>query len=1009
MKKINWGRQTLGMVTAGALLLVGVMLPLNNTASADPGASERALEDLTAQDWKDVADCELHFHGAAGDWFDPLVCGKPVMDPSADDDGDGLTNAQELKVKVVDGQRQLVYLSHPKLNDTDGDGYFDNKDDHKLRWDISSRDTVFFMELAYRNPEYVKNLLAYPGDPNFKVATDDAGKPRWEQKLIRAEMAPYWAVTYESTTDESGFDAYIFQFSNKTLPILDDKSATIVAFRGTGGDDPKDGDAGADAKLGTGLWPAQAQKAKELAQMVNDEHYRHVVFTGHSLGGFLAQIAYIWSRGGYYYATDTGPGLWHNPNVEGLYTYNAPIIRTGADRRMQAYSAIAKDIFEKGGTSVRLYATSNDSLTYLIPHAEPATIVGSSDGGHSSLSFFEDKFADYFSVPPRRVNMQHANLADVVVPGLNNLDPEAQLWAYDIVEKGADNTETVLASDRKFEPADKLPKTTDTELVAAFNPNYQCTNCTNAPLTPGKVTKLIVTPAPREVVYTFIDEAHPEGEPVATVVVNTVYKGTYEAPALPANSKELYICETANGEPVPVIPGDQLTDPTTTVKVIIKEVPPVVTTVVFHDKDADTNVGDPVEIKRAANDTTPVTVADAPLPEGYVLVGSATEELTPGKSNVVEVEPRRQEVTYRFMFNGAEVGSSAVATKYGQAAPLPEPPYGYEIIESEKAKAVTRATSNETVDIEVRKQTFDITFSFEADGTVVGTSVVHADYLDAADVPTPPAGYMLADGEAQAKRVASVTKAETVKVAVVAAPLNVTYQFVYDGKDLGKAIEVGTTYGGTAAIPAPPTGYELKAGEEAKEVKDARGNEGVIRIEVVKREYEITYIFTFEGKDLGEGTVVKAKYEEAAPIPAAPEGYELKSGEEAKAITSATENTIVRLAVEKKTEPVTPTPGPVEPTPSPVTPTPTPIEPTPGPVEPTPGPVTPTPSPVEPTPAPVTPTTPVTPEPVKPAPVTPAPAPLPATGAQTGLTLLLAMVLTGAGAALLIARRYRMN
>ena len=241
---------------------------------------------LTAASAQAIAEGAVTF---ADGTVDTTLAAKTPLVPEADDDGDGLTNAEEVSTYAEGGVTYMRYGSHPLLADTDGDGYTDGADKDPLSWDTSARDAIIAQELSYRSPDYQREVLSTPSD-QFTNLYDN----RLEFKLANRELGPYWEVA--RTWDEgSGFDATLFTFSNKTLPFLKNGSANILAIRGTGGDGGSDGDLGSDISLGAGTWPSQADNAialaTEMSKTVSAQNATpKLTVTGHSLGGFLTQV-----------------------------------------------------------------------------------------------------------------------------------------------------------------------------------------------------------------------------------------------------------------------------------------------------------------------------------------------------------------------------------------------------------------------------------------------------------------------------------------------------------------------------------------------------------------------------------------------------------------------------------------------------------------------------------------------------------------------------------------------
>ncbi|RFT39149.1 hypothetical protein CG398_06190, partial [Bifidobacteriaceae bacterium NR003] len=116
-------------------------------------ASEPVHTPLTTQTAHDISTGRIRLEN---NQIDSLLYHKPELDPNADSDDDGLKNSEELYTYVKNGRTYYGYKSHPLIKDTDGDGLNDKDDKNPRRWDISPRDMALFMELVYREDEYVK-------------------------------------------------------------------------------------------------------------------------------------------------------------------------------------------------------------------------------------------------------------------------------------------------------------------------------------------------------------------------------------------------------------------------------------------------------------------------------------------------------------------------------------------------------------------------------------------------------------------------------------------------------------------------------------------------------------------------------------------------------------------------------------------------------------------------------------------------------------------------------------
>ncbi|MCT7869260.1 MAG: hypothetical protein N4Q04_05365 [Lactobacillus iners] len=195
------------------LCLVFSMLSFTSPAMAytRSGSSDSTHTPLTVETAKEISDgtIGLEIPGA----LDMSLFHKKPLNPNEDLDGDGLTNSQEIYTYTKNGKTYYGYNSHPKINDTDGDGIPDNEDKNPLRWDISARDMTLFSELSYRNDDYIKKVLDYTRPLH------DVYRNRNEYRLIHNEIAPFWKVK-ETYHYRGGFDAVLFENINP-YPFLE--------------------------------------------------------------------------------------------------------------------------------------------------------------------------------------------------------------------------------------------------------------------------------------------------------------------------------------------------------------------------------------------------------------------------------------------------------------------------------------------------------------------------------------------------------------------------------------------------------------------------------------------------------------------------------------------------------------------------------------------------------------------------------------------------------------------
>ena len=331
---------------------------------------------VTAEDLLKISKGELH---SENDLLDNSLYGGKVLDLEGDDDQDGIKNKDELYVYHKDGKDYLGYNSHPLLADSDGDGLEDGEDDNKKQWYVTDRDSLLFMELAYRNDDYIDKILDHK-NPFPSLYLD-----RQEYKMMHNELAPFWKMKKAYHT-ASGLDAFLFE-TKSDLPYLKDNTVQMLAIRGTRVNDAKD--LSADLVLFGGNKPAQADDirnvVKELAQ---DSSITNLYMTGHSLGGYLAQIAAVEAYQKY-------PTFYNNV-LKKVTTFSAPKVITSrtiwnAKNGFWDVGLESRKLALSG--KIKHYVVDNDNVvTSLIRNDNDiVTFTGNSSFKHRSRGYFESR------------------------------------------------------------------------------------------------------------------------------------------------------------------------------------------------------------------------------------------------------------------------------------------------------------------------------------------------------------------------------------------------------------------------------------------------------------------------------------------------------------------------------------------------------------------------------------------------------------------------------------------
>ncbi len=222
----------------------------------------------------------------------------------------------------------LAKNSSSKIIDTDGDGYLDNVDPNVYEWDVGMRDLAIFASLAYedvsdnmiRTSKYrniTKNDLGYQQylQCMYKSETDgkycfvnsklkgfDGIKITDKLSLYKENGPEYIFYNFADASEVSKWDIVDHKtqasvsFSNEsgmfTATTFKNGNNIVIAFRGTDFDDILEW---MQDILGYGFigYHGQEEFAQEyvtrIADIYSDSKYK-IYITGHSLGGYLAQI-----------------------------------------------------------------------------------------------------------------------------------------------------------------------------------------------------------------------------------------------------------------------------------------------------------------------------------------------------------------------------------------------------------------------------------------------------------------------------------------------------------------------------------------------------------------------------------------------------------------------------------------------------------------------------------------------------------------------------------------------
>jgi len=378
--------------------------------------------------------------GSEGNKLDSLLLNGPKLSPEAYTDEDYLKDKEELYIYEKDGKKYVGYNSHPMLEDTDGDGIIDSKEkpDEKLKWNVSERDMIMFMELSYRDDDYIDKVLN-----NKKQLTEadlykkkGESKPRYEYMMMNRELAPYWKRK-KSYHTSSGLDAVLYETKSDFL-YLPNGTAQVLAFRGTS--DAKD--IVADGVLGVGSNPQQGNDAENIMrELAKDKSITNLYLTGHSLGGYLVQramveayqLAYSDSRVMSPKEQRAYRNFYNNVLKKGT-TFNAPKVVTSwvSGRDFWQKGLDSKTIAKSG--KLTHYIVDNDSTIRkgVSNDSDVVINVGRTSGGHSSRSYFEADMINRRSefISGKRISLDGTGYQDKKITTVKSVEKVGETAVY---------------------------------------------------------------------------------------------------------------------------------------------------------------------------------------------------------------------------------------------------------------------------------------------------------------------------------------------------------------------------------------------------------------------------------------------------------------------------------------------------------------------------------------------------------------------------------------------------
>ena len=394
--------------------------------------------------------------GSEGNKLDSLLLNGPKLSPEAYTDNDYLKDKEELYIYEKDGKKYVGYNSHPLLEDTDGDGIIDSKEkpDEKLKWNVSERDMIMFMELSYRDDNYIDRVLDHkrPLTESELYKKNGDSRPRYEYMMMNKELGPYWERK-KSYHTSSGLDAVLYETKSDFL-YLPNGTAQVLAFRGTS--DAKD--IGADVTLGLGSNPQQGIDAENIMrELAKDKSITNLYLTGHSLGGYLVQRAMVEAyQLAYSDSRVMSPkeqlayrNFYNNVLKKGT-TFNAPKVVTSlvSGREFWQKGLDSKKIAKSG--KMTHYIVDNDSTIRkgVSNDSDVVINVGRTSGGHSSRSYFE---ADMINRRPefisgKRISLDATGYQDPKLTTIKSVEKVGETVVYS--KRGDDIIKSITVSMR---------------------------------------------------------------------------------------------------------------------------------------------------------------------------------------------------------------------------------------------------------------------------------------------------------------------------------------------------------------------------------------------------------------------------------------------------------------------------------------------------------------------------------------------------------------------------------
>ena len=680
--------------------------------------------------------------GSEGDKLDSLLLNGPQLSPEAYTDNDYLKDKEELYIYEKDGKKYVGYNSHPLLEDTDGDGIIDSKEkpDEKLKWNVSERDMIMFMELSYRDDNYIDRVLNHkkPLTESELYKKNGDSRPRYEYMMMNKELGPYWERK-KSYHTSSGLDAVLYE-TKSDFSYLPNGTAQVLAFRGTS--DVKD--IKADITLGTGRNPQQGIDAENIMrELAKDKSITNLYLTGHSLGGYLVQramveayeLAYSDSRVMSPKEQLAYRNFYNNVLKKGT-TFNAPKVVTSL--------VSGRDFWQKGLDSKTIaksgklthYIVDNDSTIRkgVSNDSDVVINVGRTSGGHSSRSYFEADMINRRSefISGKRISLDGTGYQDKKITTVKSVEKVGETAVYskrgdDIIKSttvSMKNPDTGQITKNTLEEVFKKDGAKSTVVVTPIQPSIRYEKDTTRAKDEAKIT-VAGTPGTRTVTTTYTVNSTdgsliPHEEPAVVVPAKpTVVK----VPAKDAveylkegddvvKKTTTYAVNVSTGALTPTEKKEIFKQNGAKSKVVVTSIEPSVR----YEKDATKAKGEAKITEAGTPGTRTVTTTYTVKPtDGSLIPHEGQPVIKPSTPTVVKV-PAKDEVEY--LKEGDDVVKKTTSYEVNASTGALTPTEKKEIFKQNGAKSKVVVTS---IEPSVRYEKDATKAKGEAKITVAGT------------------------------------------------------------------------------------------------------------------------------------------------------------------------------------------------------------------------------------------------------------------------------------------------